>query len=104
MSSASMPAKSRSFAYQREAQLRLTERRKPVDGFLSHLVLVLVHYCRPSRTHVAAGLRICCHWALGARGEAAQRGALLDVDGLTRSSSISAPSLCFGAMTPTRIT
>ena len=30
MSSASMPAKSRLFAYQRLAQLRLTARRKPV--------------------------------------------------------------------------
>jgi hypothetical protein len=81
MSSASMPAKSRSFAYQREAQLRLTERRKPVGWIFCPM------FSRPfsvadRHVHMARGFADLVAAALGAGREALERGALLDVDRL----------------------
>src|SRR6478752_4190068 len=81
MSSASMPAKSRLLAYQRLDQLRLTARRKPVGWifcpiFLPGLLVANRH------VHMARGLADAIAATLGARGEALERGALLDVDGL----------------------
>src|SRR5574343_946847 len=81
MSSASMPAKSRLLAYQREAQLRLTARRKPVGSIfcpISFRPLSVAH----RHVHMARGLADTVAAAFGARGKALERGALLDVDGL----------------------
>jgi hypothetical protein len=81
MSSASMPAKSRLLAYQRLDQLRLTDRRKPVGWIFCPIVfqaLLVAH----RHVHMARGLADAVAAALGARGEALERGALLDVDGL----------------------
>src|SRR3954471_23012831 len=80
MSSASMPAKSRLFAYQRLAQLRLTDRRKPV-GWIFCPISFLASVS-DGHVHVARGLDDAVAAALGARGESLQGRALLDVDGL----------------------
>src|SRR6185312_3266082 len=80
-SSASMPAKSRLLAYQREAQLRLTARRKPVGWIFCPIVLSGLSVAN-RHVHMARGFSDLVAAALGARGKAPQRGALLDIDGL----------------------
>src|SRR5574343_1752269 len=80
MSSASMPAKSRLFAYQRLAQLRLTERRKPV-GWIFCPMFFLTSVA-DGHVHVARGLADAVAATLGTRGEALEGGTLFDVDGL----------------------
>src|SRR3954468_16851733 len=80
MSSASMPAKSRLFAYQRLAPLRLTERRKPV-GWIFCPIFFLASVA-DRHVHVARGLADAVAAALGARREALERRALLHVDRL----------------------
>src|SRR6187402_284340 len=81
MSSPSMPAKSRLLAYQRLAQLRLTDRRKPV-GWIFCPIVVLSLLVADGQVHVARGLDDAVAAAFGARGETLERSALLDVDGL----------------------
>src|SRR6476620_11084178 len=81
MSSPSMPAKSRLLAYQRLAQLRLTDRRKPV-GWIFCPIVVLSLLVADGQVHVARGLDDAIAAAFGARGETLERSALLDVDGL----------------------
>src|SRR6476620_963209 len=80
MSSASMPAKSRLLAYQRLAQLRLTERRKPVGWIFCPMVFEPL--VADGHVHMARGLADAVAAALGASGETLERSALLDVDGL----------------------
>src|SRR6476469_570076 len=80
MSSPSMSAKSRLFAYQRLFQLRVTARRKPVGWiFCPMFFLPLV---ADGHVHVARTLADAVAAALGARGESLQHGALLDIDAL----------------------
>src|SRR3954451_10151453 len=79
MSSASMPAKSRLLAYQRLAQLRLTDRRKPV-GWIFCPISFLSLLVADGQVHVARGLDDAVAAAFGACGEALERCALLDVD------------------------
>src|SRR3954468_12307915 len=81
MSSASMPAKSRLFAYQRLAQLRLTERRKPV-GWIFCPIFFQALLVANRQVHMARRLDDAVAAAFGARGEALERSALFDVDGL----------------------
>src|SRR5690242_8026869 len=80
MSSASMPAKSLLLAYQRLDQLRLTARRKPVGWIFCPIFIPALIANR--HVHMARGLADAIAATLGARGEALERGALLDVDGL----------------------
>src|SRR5574337_733292 len=82
MSSASMPAKSRLLAYQRLAQLRLTERRKPVGWIFCPIVFPGLFLVAHRHVHMARGLDQARAAALGASGRALERRALLDVDGL----------------------
>src|SRR5512140_2256246 len=72
MSSASMPAKSRLLAYQRLAQLRLTERRKPV-GWIFCPIFLPDALVADRHVHVARGLDDAIAAAFGARGEALER-------------------------------
>src|ERR1700712_3963954 len=81
MSSASMPAKSRLLAYQRLDQLRLTARRKPVGGVFCP-IFFQAFLVADRHVHMARRLADAVATALGARGEALERGALLDIDGL----------------------
>src|SRR6478735_8255209 len=80
MSSASMPAKSRLFAYQRLPQLRLTARRKPVGWIFCPIVFLTS--VADGHVHMARGLADAVAAALGTRREALERRALLHVDGL----------------------
>src|SRR6187431_3315370 len=80
MSSASMPAKSLLLAYQRLDQLRLTARRKPVGWIFCPIVFRPLVANR--HVHMARGLADAVAAALGAGGEALERGTLFDVDGL----------------------
>src|SRR3989442_1535217 len=81
MSSASMPAKSRLLAYQRLAQLRLTARRKPVGWIFCPIFFPGLSVAN-RHVHVARGLADAIAAALCTRGEALERGALFDEDGL----------------------
>src|SRR3990167_2177988 len=81
MSSASMPAKSRLLAYQREDQLRLIDKRKPV-GWIFCPISSWPLSVTNRHVHVARGLADLIATAFGTGREAAQRSTLLDVDGL----------------------
>src|SRR6059058_3012120 len=80
MSSPSMSAKSRLFAYQRLFQLRVTARRKPVGWIFCPMCLPAL--VADGHVHVARTLADAVAAALGARGEALQHGALFHVDRL----------------------
>src|SRR5574343_865283 len=78
-SSASIVAKFWLFAYQREAQLRVTGRRKPVGWIFCPIVFLLASVT-DRHEDVAGGLADAVAAALGASREALQRGALLHID------------------------
>src|SRR5574343_1697814 len=79
-SSASIEAKLRLVAYQRDAQLRVTARRKPVGWIFCPMIsLCLVAH---GHINVAGRLADAIATALCAGGETLQRGALLHIDGL----------------------
>src|SRR5574343_211728 len=78
--SASIETKLRLVAYQRDAQLRVTARRKPVGWIFCPMIsLCLVAH---GHINVAGRLADAIATALCAGGETLQRGALLHIDGL----------------------
>ena len=81
MSSASVGAKCLLFANHFEPQLRLTARRKPV-GWIFCPMSVSLFPVADDDVDVAGLLADDVAAALGARGEAAQRVGLVDVDRL----------------------
>src|SRR5674476_291421 len=80
MSSASMPAKSRSLAYQRDDQLRLTDRRKPV-GWIFCPISSWPLSVTNRHIHMARGFSDLIATTFSAGREAPERSTLLDEDG-----------------------
>src|SRR5690606_24448815 len=78
-SSANILLKLRLLAYQRDDQLRVTARRKPVGWIFCPMVCLLVTH---GHIDVAGWLADAVAAALGPCGETLQRGALLHINGL----------------------